>query len=159
MSVYAVYARQAQSGVSRMWAALTLVSFLFLAVLHLMPAVAALCPELLTSLYGAQPGDPPPTLVDYLPRDALMFLDESHVLIGQFGGMFNGDRARKTTLVEYGFRLPSALDNRPLKFEEFEGKMRQTVFVSATPAAYEQAHAGQVVEQLVRPTGLFAEKS
>ena len=105
-------------------------------------------------LSGARPGDPPPTLVDYLPRDALMFLDESHVLIGQFGGMFNGDRARKTTLVEYGFRLPSALDNRPLKFEEFEGKMRQTVFVSATPAAYEEAHAGQVVEQLVRPTGL-----
>ncbi len=105
-------------------------------------------------LSGAQPGDPPPTLVDYLPRDAVMFLDESHVLIGQFGGMFNGDRARKTTLVEYGFRLPSALDNRPLKFEEFESKMRQTVFVSATPAAYEQQHAGQVVEQLVRPTGL-----
>ena len=105
-------------------------------------------------LSGARPGDPPPTLVDYLPRDAVMFLDESHVLIGQLGGMFNGDRARKTTLVEYGFRLPSALDNRPLKFEEFEGKMRQTVFVSATPAAYEQAHAGQVVEQLVRPTGL-----
>jgi excinuclease ABC subunit B len=105
-------------------------------------------------LSGARPGDPPPTLVDYLPRDALMFLDESHVLIGQFGGMFNGDRARKTTLVEYGFRLPSALDNRPLKFEEFEGKMRQTVFVSATPAAYEEARAGQVVEQLVRPTGL-----
>jgi excinuclease ABC subunit B len=105
-------------------------------------------------LSGAQPGDPPPSLVDYLPHDALMFLDESHVLIGQFGGMFNGDRARKTTLVEYGFRLPSALDNRPLKFEEFESKMRQTIFVSATPAAYEQAHAGQVVEQLVRPTGL-----
>jgi len=105
-------------------------------------------------LSGARPGDPPPTLVDYLPRDAVMFLDESHVLIGQFGGMFNGDRARKTTLVEYGFRLPSALDNRPLKFEEFEAKMRQTVFVSATPAAYEQQHAGQVVEQLVRPTGL-----
>ena len=83
-----------------------------------------------------------------------MFLDESHVLIGQFGGMFNGDRARKTTLVEYGFRLPSALDNRPLKFEEFEAKMRQTIFVSATPAAYEQEHTGQVVEQLVRPTGL-----
>jgi len=105
-------------------------------------------------LSGAQPGDPPPTLVDYLPRDAVMYLDESHVLIGQFGGMFNGDRARKTTLVEYGFRLPSALDNRPLKFEEFEAKMRQTIFVSATPAAYEQQHAGQVVEQLVRPTGL-----
>jgi excinuclease ABC subunit B len=105
-------------------------------------------------LSGAAPGEPPPTLVDYLPGDAVMFLDESHVLIGQFGGMFNGDRARKTTLVEYGFRLPSALDNRPLKFEEFERKMRQAVFVSATPAAYEQAHAGQVVEQLVRPTGL-----
>jgi len=105
-------------------------------------------------LSGAQPGDPPPTLVDYLPADALMFMDESHVLIGQFGGMFNGDRARKTTLVEYGFRLPSALDNRPLKFEEFERKMRQAVFVSATPAAYEKQHAGQVVEQVVRPTGL-----
>src|SRR5205085_2697088 len=106
-------------------------------------------------LSGAKPGDPPPTLVDYLPADALMFLDESHVLIGQLGGMFNGDRARKTTLVEYGFRLPSALDNRPLKFEEFERKVRQAVFVSATPAAYEQQHAGQVVEQLVRPTGLI----
>jgi excinuclease ABC subunit B len=106
-------------------------------------------------LSGAQPGEPPPTLVDYLPADALMFFDESHVLIGQFGGMYNGDRARKTTLVEYGFRLPSALDNRPLKFEEFEGKMRQVVFVSATPAAYEHQHAGQVVEQLVRPTGLI----
>ncbi|WP_428425024.1 excinuclease ABC subunit UvrB [Methylibium sp.] len=105
-------------------------------------------------LSGAAPGDPPSTLVDYLAKDALMFLDESHVLIGQFGGMYNGDRARKTTLVEYGFRLPSALDNRPLKFEEFETKMRQVVFVSATPAAYEQEHAGKVVEQLVRPTGL-----
>ena len=105
-------------------------------------------------LSGAAPGEPPPTLVDYLPGDALMFLDESHVLIGQFGGMYNGDRARKTTLVEYGFRLPSALDNRPLKFEEFERKMRQAVFVSATPADYEKTHAGQVVEQLVRPTGL-----
>jgi excinuclease ABC subunit B len=105
-------------------------------------------------LSGAAPGEPPPTLVDYLPKDALMFLDESHVLIGQLGGMYNGDRARKTTLVEYGFRLPSALDNRPLKFEEFERKMRQAIFVSATPALYEQEHAGQVVEQLVRPTGL-----
>ncbi|HEU4459908.1 MAG TPA: excinuclease ABC subunit UvrB [Methylibium sp.] len=105
-------------------------------------------------LSGAAPGMPPSTLVDYLPRDALMFLDESHVLIGQLGGMFNGDRARKTTLVEYGFRLPSAMDNRPLKFEEFETKVRQAVFVSATPAAYEQQHAGNVVEQLVRPTGL-----
>lgn len=105
-------------------------------------------------LSGAEPGDPPPTLVDYLPKDALMFLDESHVLIGQFGGMYNGDRARKTTLVEYGFRLPSALDNRPLKFAEFERKMRQAVFVSATPGQYEQDNAGQVVEQVVRPTGL-----
>ncbi|MDC6165927.1 excinuclease ABC subunit UvrB [Paucibacter sp. XJ19-41] len=105
-------------------------------------------------LSGAEPGSPPPTLVDYLPPDALMFLDESHVLIGQFGGMYNGDRARKTTLVEYGFRLPSAMDNRPLKFDEFERKMRQAVFVSATPAAYEKENAGQVVEQLVRPTGL-----
>jgi len=106
-------------------------------------------------LSGAKPGDPPPTLVDYLPADSLMFLDESHVMIGQLGGMYNGDRSRKTTLVEYGFRLPSALDNRPLKLEEFERKMRQVVFVSATPAAYEQEHAGQVVEQVVRPTGLL----
>jgi excinuclease ABC subunit B len=105
-------------------------------------------------LSGAKPGEPPPTLVDYLPRDALMFLDESHVLMGQLNGMYNGDRARKTNLVDYGFRLPSALDNRPLRFDEFEGKLRQTVFVSATPAAYEQQHAGQVVEQVVRPTGL-----
>ncbi len=105
-------------------------------------------------LSGGRPGDPPSTLVDYLPPDAIMFFDESHVLIGQFGGMYNGDKARKSTLVEYGFRLPSAMDNRPLKFEEFEGKIRQTVFVSATPAAYEQEHAGAVVEQLVRPTGL-----
>jgi len=105
-------------------------------------------------LSGAAPGEPPPTLVDYLPADALMFLDESHVLIGQLGGMYNGDRARKSVLVEYGFRLPSAMDNRPLKFEEFEKKMRQVVYVSATPAAYEKQTAGQVVEQLVRPTGL-----
>jgi excinuclease ABC subunit B len=105
-------------------------------------------------LSGAKPGEPPPTLVDYLPQDALMFLDESHVLLGQLNGMYNGDRARKTNLVDYGFRLPSALDNRPLKFEEFEAKMRQTVFVSATPADYEKTHAGQVVEQVVRPTGL-----
>ena len=105
-------------------------------------------------LSGGRPGDPPSTLVDYLPPDAIMFFDESHVLIGQFGGMYNGDKARKSTLVEYGFRLPSAMDNRPLKFEEFEGKIRQTIFVSATPAAYEQQHAGAVVEQLVRPTGL-----
>jgi excinuclease ABC subunit B len=105
-------------------------------------------------LSGAKPGDPPSTLVDYMPPDSLMFLDESHVMIGQLGAMYNGDRSRKTTLVEFGFRLPSALDNRPLKFEEFERKMRQVVFVSATPAAYEQQHSGQVVEQVVRPTGL-----
>jgi excinuclease ABC subunit B len=105
-------------------------------------------------LSGSAPGDPPATLTDYLPQDAVMFLDESHVLIGQFGGMYNGDRSRKTTLVEYGFRLPSALDNRPLKFEEFQTKMRQAVFVSATPAQWEKDHAGKVVEQLVRPTGL-----
>ncbi len=103
---------------------------------------------------GAKPGDPPPTLVDYLPSDALMIIDESHVTIGQVGGMYKGDRSRKETLVTYGFRLPSALDNRPLKFEEFEGKMRQTVFVSATPSNYEKEHADNVVEQVVRPTGL-----
>jgi len=105
-------------------------------------------------LSGGKSGDPPPTLVDYLPPDALMFMDESHVLLGQLNGMYNGDRARKTNLVDYGFRLPSALDNRPLRFDEFEGKMRQTVFVSATPADYENQHADQVVEQVVRPTGL-----
>jgi excinuclease ABC subunit B len=105
-------------------------------------------------LSGAKPGEAPPTLVDYLPPDALMFLDESHVLIGQLNGMYNGDKARKSTLVEYGFRLPSAMDNRPLKFEEFEKKMRQVVFVSATPANYENEHADKVVEQVVRPTGL-----
>ncbi|HZS80303.1 MAG TPA: excinuclease ABC subunit UvrB [Herbaspirillum sp.] len=105
-------------------------------------------------LSGAKAGEPPPTLVDYLPQDAIMFLDESHVLIGQLNGMYNGDRARKTNLVDYGFRLPSALDNRPLKFDEFQSKMRQTIFVSATPAEYENSHADQVVEQVVRPTGL-----
>ncbi|QTO42340.1 excinuclease ABC subunit UvrB [Burkholderia latens] len=103
---------------------------------------------------GAAPGEPPPTLVDYLPSDALMLLDESHVLIGQLNGMYNGDRARKENLVNYGFRLPSALDNRPLKFHEFERKMRQVVFVSATPADYEQRVTGQIAEQVVRPTGL-----
>jgi excinuclease ABC subunit B len=105
-------------------------------------------------LSGAPPGSAPSTLCDYMPKDAVMFLDESHVMIGQLNAMYNGDRARKTTLVAYGFRLPSALDNRPLKFEEFEAKMRQVIFVSATPAAYEIAHAGRVVEQVVRPTGL-----
>ncbi|MBK8118318.1 MAG: excinuclease ABC subunit UvrB [Sulfuritalea sp.] len=105
-------------------------------------------------LSGRQPGEPPPTLYDYLPGDAIMFVDESHVTIPQVGGMYKGDRSRKENLVDYGFRLPSALDNRPLKFEEFEKLMPQTVFVSATPSAYEEAHQGQVVEQLVRPTGL-----
>ena len=105
-------------------------------------------------LSGAAPGEPPSTLTDYMPRDAIMFLDESHQMIGQLSAMYNGDRSRKTTLVEYGFRLPSALDNRPLKFEEFEKRMRQCIFVSATPADYENTHSGQVVEQVVRPTGL-----
>ena len=105
-------------------------------------------------LSGAKAGDPPPTLIDYLPKNAIMFIDESHVTIGQIGGMYKGDRSRKETLVQFGFRLPSALDNRPLKMDEFEQRMPQTVFVSATPAAYEQAHADQVVEQVVRPTGL-----
>jgi excinuclease ABC subunit B len=105
-------------------------------------------------LSGAAPGDPPPTLIDYLPADALMFIDESHVTIGQLGGMYRGDRARKETLVTYGFRLPSAMDNRPLKMEEFEVRMRQCVFVSATPSNYEKEHSDNVVEQVVRPTGL-----
>ena len=105
-------------------------------------------------LSGAMPGEAPPSLVDYLPNDALMFLDESHVLIGQLNAMYNGDKSRKHTLVEFGFRLPSAMDNRPLKFTEFETKMRQTIFVSATPADYENTHTGQVVEQVARPTGL-----
>ena len=103
---------------------------------------------------GRKAGEPPPTLVDYLPKNALMVIDESHVTIPQVGGMYKGDRARKENLVDYGFRLPSAMDNRPLRFDEFEAMMRQTVFVSATPADYEAAHTGQVVEQLVRPTGL-----
>src|SRR5512146_2521167 len=106
-------------------------------------------------LSGRNPGEPPPTLIDYLPPDALMFIDESHVTIGQLGGMYRGDRARKENLVEYGFRLPSALDNRPLRFDEFEKLVRQTVFVSATPADYEASKSGQVVEQVVRPTGLI----
>ena len=106
-------------------------------------------------LSGRKPGEPPPTLIDYLQPNALMFIDESHVTIGQLGGMYKGDRSRKENLVNYGFRLPSALDNRPLKFEEFERVMRQTVFVSATPADYERQKSGQVVEQVVRPTGLI----
>ncbi|MEO6022809.1 MAG: excinuclease ABC subunit UvrB, partial [Burkholderiales bacterium] len=105
-------------------------------------------------LSGRTAGQPPPTLIDYLAKNALMIIDESHVSVPQMGGMYKGDRARKENLVNYGFRLPSALDNRPLRFDEFEGMLRQTVFVSATPATYEAEHAGQVVEQLVRPTGL-----
>jgi excinuclease ABC subunit B len=105
-------------------------------------------------LSGSMPGEPPPTLIDYLPKDALMFMDESHVMIGQLNAMYNGDRSRKVNLVDYGFRLPSALDNRPLKLEELVNKMRQCVFVSATPAEYEKQRADNVVEQVVRPTGL-----
>jgi excinuclease ABC subunit B len=105
-------------------------------------------------LSGAAPGEPPPTLIDYLPADALMFIDESHVTLGQLSGMYRGDRSRKETLVQFGFRLPSAVDNRPLKLEEFEQRMRQCVFVSATPSTYEQEHSDNVVEQVVRPTGL-----
>ncbi len=106
-------------------------------------------------LSGRKPGEPPPTLLDYLPPNALMFIDESHVTIPQIGGMYKGDRARKENLVNYGFRLPSAMDNRPLRFDEFEQVMRQSVFISATPSVYEAEHAGQVVEQVVRPTGLI----
>jgi len=105
-------------------------------------------------LSGRREGEPPPTLIDYLPTGSLMFIDESHVTIPQLGGMYRGDRARKENLVNYGFRLPSALDNRPLRFDEFEGLMKRTVFVSATPAEYERTHQAQVVEQVVRPTGL-----
>lgn len=105
-------------------------------------------------LAGGLPGEPPPTLIDYLPKDALMFFDESHVLLGQIGGMYRGDSARKETLVTYGFRLPSAKDNRPLRFDEFESKMGRAIFVSATPADYELNHSSQIVEQVVRPTGL-----
>ena len=105
-------------------------------------------------LSGRKAGEPPPTLLDYLPSDALMFIDESHVAIPQIGSMYKGDRSRKENLVNYGFRLPSALDNRPLKFEEYEAFSRQSIFVSATPAEYERVHQGQVVEQVVRPTGL-----
>ena len=105
-------------------------------------------------LSGRRPGEPPPCLFDYLPTDALLFVDESHATIPQLGGMYRGDRSRKETLVEYGFRLPSALDNRPLRFDEYEGLAPQTIFVSATPGPYEGDHADQVVEQVVRPTGL-----
>ncbi len=106
-------------------------------------------------LTGRAPGEPPYTLLDFFPKDYLLFIDESHVTVPQVGSMYNGDRARKDTLVEYGFRLPSAYDNRPLQFEEFEQRMGQTVFVSATPSRYEAAHAKQVIEQIIRPTGLI----
>jgi excinuclease ABC subunit B len=106
-------------------------------------------------LTGAKPGDPPPTLLDYLPENALLIIDESHVTVPQVGAMYKGDRARKENLVDYGFRLPSAMDNRPLKFEEFERIMRQCVFISATPAEYEKNHQQQVVEMIARPTGLL----
>lgn len=106
-------------------------------------------------LTGRMPGDAPPTLIDYLPQNALMIIDESHVTIPQVGGMYKGDRARKENLVDYGFRLPSALDNRPLRFEEFEKVLRQAVFISATPAEYERTHQEQVVEMIARPTGLI----
>ena len=105
-------------------------------------------------LTGLAPGEAPPCLIDYLPADSIMFFDESHVMMGQLGAMYRGDRSRKETLVNYGFRLPSAMDNRPLRFDEFERKMRRAVFVSATPAAYELGKSAQVVEQVVRPTGL-----
>ena len=105
-------------------------------------------------LSGNQPGEPPPTLFDYIPDNALLVIDESHVTVPQIGAMYKGDRSRKETLVEYGFRLPSALDNRPMKFEEWEARRPQTIFVSATPGKYEEEHQGQVVDQVVRPTGL-----
>ena len=106
-------------------------------------------------LSGREPGEPPPTLMDYLPAGALLVIDESHVTIPQIGGMYKGDRSRKENLVQYGFRLPSALDNRPLKFEEFERLMPQSIFVSATPGSYEEQHCSEIVEQVVRPTGLI----
>ncbi len=106
-------------------------------------------------LSGRNPGDPPPTFFDYLPDDALLVIDESHVTIPQLGAMYKGDRSRKTNLVDYGFRLPSALDNRPLQFEEFEKLAPQAIYVSATPSTYEEQHSGCVVEQVVRPTGLL----
>jgi excinuclease ABC subunit B len=106
-------------------------------------------------LSGREAGEPPPTLIEYLPRNALLILDESHVTVPQIGGMYKGDRSRKENLVQYGFRLPSALDNRPLRFDEFERLMPQAIFVSATPSVYEAEHSGVVVEQVVRPTGLL----
>ena len=109
-------------------------------------------------LAGRAPGSTPTTLLDYFPDDFLLFIDESHVMLPQLRAMYGGDYARKKSLVDYGFRLPSAFDNRPLKFEEFESKLNQTIFVSATPAEYERAHSGQIVEQVIRPTGLLDPK-
>ena len=106
-------------------------------------------------LSGREPGEPPPTLFEYLPPDGLLFIDESHATIPQLGAMYKGDRSRKENLVNYGFRLPCALDNRPLRFDEFERLAPQTIFVSATPGPYERQFSGQIVEQLVRPTGSF----
>ena len=106
-------------------------------------------------LSNRNPGDPPPTLIDYFPKDFLLVIDESHQTVPQIGAMYRGDRSRKETLVDFGFRMPSALDNRPLKFDEFETHMHRTLFVSATPSEYEISHStGHVVEQLIRPTGL-----
>ncbi|MEG2761337.1 MAG: excinuclease ABC subunit B, partial [Mucinivorans sp.] len=104
---------------------------------------------------GRAPGTPPMTLIDYFPKDFVMFIDESHVTLPQVRAMYNGDRARKTTLVDYGFRLPCAFDNRPLKFEEFEERIHQVTYVSATPSEYERTRSGQIVEQVIRPTGLL----
>src|SRR5688500_15099983 len=105
-------------------------------------------------LSGRQAGEPPPCMFDYLPKNSLLVVDESHQTVPQLGAMYRGDRSRKETLVEYGFRLPSALDNRPLRFDEFERLQPQTIFVSATPGPYEKQKSGQIVEQVVRPTGL-----
>ncbi|CAD7774698.1 MAG: UvrABC system protein B [Candidatus Methanoperedenaceae archaeon GB50] len=110
-------------------------------------------------LDGRAPGEPPYTLLDYFPRDYLMFIDESHITVPQIRGMYVGDRSRKQTLVEYGWRLPSALDNRPLNFEEFEGRINQVIYVSATPGNYEKKKAkGRIIEQIIRPTGLMDPK-
>src|SRR4029077_15199766 len=106
-------------------------------------------------LSGRLPGEPPPTLLDYIPQDAMMFIDESHQTVPQLRGMFRGDRSRKQTLVEHGFRLPSALDNRPLTFEEFEGHVHEAIYVSATPGPYEIEHTPEMIEQIIRPTGLL----
>ena len=106
-------------------------------------------------LSGREPGQPPPTLMDYLPDGTILFIDESHATVPQIGAMYRGDRSRKENLVEYGFRLPSALDNRPLRFDEFEGLLPQVIFVSATPGSYEAERTPITIDQVVRPTGLL----